>query len=90
MELKEYLEKAKSKKGLSSDRQLAKVIGIANTAIYTFFAGKNLPADDTMLKIADCADIPAEKALVDLAIWRNKKNAKVVKAWQKVQAKVAL
>ena len=90
MNILNYLETARQKAGLTSNNKLASFLGLSNAAISAIATGKTLPADDTMIKLANCANIPAETALVDLAIWRNKNNAAAVKAWQNVRAKIAL
>ena len=90
MDIDTYLETARKNAGVPSYSKLAMCLGISKAAVSAIATGKTLPADDTIIKIANCANIPAETALVDLAIWRNKNNAAAVKAWQNVRAKIAL
>lgn len=84
MEITEYVNLAKKNSNLSSNNQLAKVIGVSSTAVSAFFTKKTIPSDETIVKIAGLARVRPEMALIDLAIWRNEKNASVLKILKKM------
>ncbi len=85
-----YLESAKKSLKISSNNQIARLAGISGASLSAFVTGKALPADETILKIANLAKIPPEKALIDVSIWRNKKNTQALKAWENLSKKLSL
>ena len=66
-----YLDDAKRVSKLQSDRALAKELGIGTTTIFHYRHGGAIPSDAVMLQIAELAKIPAEQALLDLALMRS-------------------
>lgn len=74
-----YLDDAKRQAGLASDRALAKILSINNSSLNQYRTGRALPSDAIMLQIAELANIPADQALLDLAMMRsNSEPAKAV------------
>lgn len=78
------MEKAICKQNLKNQNQLAKFIGISSASMATMKSGKILPSEETLLKVAALADIPAEQALIDLNLWRSQKDPARLAAWQKI------
>lgn len=56
---------------IKSDRGLALALGLGETATHFWRHGRSLPADDTMLRLADLAGVDPGEALVELNIWRS-------------------
>lgn len=65
-----YIQTAKKKQGITSNRELCKLLGVSHNATNTYYNNGSLPADETMVKIAELAKIDTETALLDLAMWR--------------------
>ena len=85
--IEEYLDLAKARADIKSDRQLGPAIG-QSTQTVTHYRRKNAwPSDDAMLRLADLAGIPREEALLDLACWRSTSHARPT--WQAIAAKLA-
>lgn len=53
----EYLDKVKAKRGISSDYALAKALGVGQSAIIGYRAGRTTINDDTALAIAQLLDL---------------------------------
>lgn len=85
-----YLSEARRKQNASSNNQLAKILGISSNYISQLSQGKCLPSDETMIKIAELAEMDAEAALIDLAIWRSSGNENTQKTWLNLANKLAL
>ena len=69
--LNDYIEDAKTKQGIKSDRKLCEAIKVSPTAV-TFYKNKGvLPTDDVMMRIAELGVNDIETALIDLNIWRS-------------------
>ena len=82
MEFKDYTDKAVNRFGLRGQNAVAREIGITTASMSNLMSGKILPSDETMLKLADLAGCPKEQALIDLNLWRAKKNPEVEKIWK--------
>jgi hypothetical protein len=63
-----YIDAAKARLGLTSDRQLDLRLGV--TAVNYWRRRKSLPAESTMAVLAELAGVDDGAALLDLAIWR--------------------
>lgn len=70
VELREYLDLAKQRQGLRSDRQLCFALGRTQNVINQWLRHSMWPAEETMLQLAELAGVPAERALLDLMTWR--------------------
>lgn len=68
----DYVFEARRKQEIYSNEKLAKAIGIAGPSLSVMFNNKTLPAEETILKLAELAGIPPEEALIDLQIWKAK------------------
>lgn len=85
----DYLSEARRKQNVSSNNQLAKILGISSNYISQLSRGRSLPSDETMIRIAELAKMNIEAALIDLAIWRSSgENSK--KTWLNLANKLAL
>lgn len=67
--LDDYLDLAKARNDLTSDRALSRDIGGSSATIHFYRRGVHKPSPDTMIKIADLCGINPAQALLDLAIW---------------------
>ena len=70
MDLIGYLDAARARAGLASDRQLAGALGLSQGAVFHFRHRRAFPADDVMIRLAQLAGVEPERALLDLNIWR--------------------
>ncbi|GHU01517.1 hypothetical protein FACS1894186_4380 [Alphaproteobacteria bacterium] len=90
----DYMTAARRNQNLNSNSKLATQIGITSTAICRLTQGYAIPADSTILKLAELAGIPAEEALIDVSLWRAelqyKDNPAVKSAWEKLAKKIKL
>lgn len=86
----DYLSEARRKQKVSSNNQIAKLLGITSRAISALNQGKSLPSDDTMIKLANLAEMDTEAALIDLSIWRSSGNENTKKTWLNLANKLAL
>jgi transcriptional regulator with XRE-family HTH domain len=68
--LDHYLDAARSRQNLPSDRQLAIALGVTPGNISIYRHGKSWPSDNTMYRLAELAGVPVEVALLDLNCWR--------------------
>lgn len=80
----DYVFEARRKQEIYSNEKLAKAIGIAGPSLSVMFNNKTLPAEETILKLAELADIPPEEALIDLQIWKAK-SPEAKSVWEKLR-----
>lgn len=66
-----YLDEAKKKQGIKSDRQLAMHLGLDPSATSPLRRKISLPSDETMVKIAEAAGKNPVIALIELSEARN-------------------
>jgi transcriptional regulator with XRE-family HTH domain len=71
-DLASYIEAAKKRNGLTSERQLAKALGISPSPFNGMVHGHYMPSDATMLRLAELAGVDPCVALLDLNAWRAK------------------
>ena len=69
-DLFDYINKAKEKQGIKSDREFCRQLGLTHSTI-TAYQNGSFPNDETMIKIAEMAGVNHYQALVDLNIWRS-------------------
>lgn len=86
----DYLSEARRKQNVASNNQIAALLGISGTSISRLSKGINLPADETMLKLAKLAGISKDEALVDLAIWRAGENSEALDTWKDIAHKLMM
>ena len=78
-----YIEEAKTRTGIKSDRKLAEMVGLAPNATFFWKSGRAFPSDEAMFKLAKIAGINPLVGLIDLNIWRS--NGATQKAYQEIQ-----
>lgn len=66
----DYLELAKEKQGLKSDRQLGRALEFKSQSISFWRHRKTIPSDENMVELAKLAGEDPETALLELAYWR--------------------
>src|SRR5260221_14586905 len=66
----DYMDAARQRQELRSDRALARKLNIAQNTINRWRTGKSVPSDDEMSELARLAGADEEQALVLLNIWR--------------------
>lgn len=76
-----YAEKAIVRYGLTGYNNLARELGLNKASVSYLRSGKNLPSEETMIKLAELAGLPKEEALIDLNLWRSKDKPEVQKIW---------
>ena len=76
MNFNEYAEKAIVRYGLTGYNNLARELGMTKSSISMLRSGKNVPSEETMIKLAELAGLPKEEALIDLNLWRSKNDPK--------------
>lgn len=82
--VQDYISEARKKQNIYSNNKLALKLGITNGAISAIFKGKSLPAEETIIKLAELAEIPPEQALLDLACWKAS-SPKSKEIWDKLR-----
>lgn len=65
-----YLDTAKEKHNLKSDRQLGQALNYSGNQIFYLRKQSSNPSDEKMVAIAKMAGESTEIALLDLAMWR--------------------
>ena len=77
----DYLTLAINRHGLRGNNALAREIGINSAAMSALYNGKSLPAESTMIKLAELAGLPKEEALIDLNLWRSERQPEIQNVW---------
>lgn len=67
-----YLDTAKRRHGIRSDRELSRRLGLAEGAVNAYRVGRSLPDDEIMIRIARLAVADPVEALIFLNISRCK------------------
>ncbi len=67
-----YLDTAKRRQGLRSDRELSRRLGLAEGAVNAYRVGRSLPDDEVMIRLARLAVADPVEALIWLNILRCK------------------
>lgn len=80
----EYAQKAIVRYGLTGYNNLARELDMTKSAMSMLRSGKNIPSEETMVKLAELAGLPKEEALIDLNLWRSKDKPEVQKIWQRL------
>lgn len=80
----EYAELAIKRYGLTGYNNLARELDLNKATVSYFRAGKALPSESTMIKLAELAGLPKEEALIDLNMWRSKDKPELQKVWQRI------
>ncbi len=76
--IRAYIDAAKTRAGVGSDRQLGFLLGLSASAVCAWQRGRSWPDDETMVRLAALAGVAADEALLDLNIWRAKEPARAV------------
>lgn len=77
----DYAKIAINRHGLRGNNALAKEIGVTSAGFSHFNTGKTLPAESTMIKLAELAGLPKEEALIDLNLWRSAAQPEIQNVW---------
>lgn len=83
-EFQDYVFEARKKQNIYSNNKLAARIGIAGSSLSVMMNKKTLPAEETIIKLAELAEIPPEQALLDLACWKAS-SPKSKEIWDKLR-----
>lgn len=67
-----YMDRARERAGLPSDRQLGIALGLNPAAVSFWRQKKTWPDDGSMVRLAEIAGVDVSIALVDLNTWRAK------------------
>lgn len=85
----EYAKTAINRLGLRGNNALARELGIKPAPMSRLIAGKSLPAESTIIKLAELAGLPKENALIDLNLWRSEKNPEIKTIWIRLSKMIA-
>ena len=77
----DYMLLAINRHGLKGNNALARELGIKNSSMSALYTGKALPAESTMIKLAELAGLPKEEALIDLNLWRSAAQPEIQTVW---------
>jgi transcriptional regulator with XRE-family HTH domain len=88
MTLDQMLDQAKERQNLTSDRKLAEALGKRGSYITFYRRRGNYPDNDTLLRLAELAEIDPSEALILLNIWRTKSD-EAREHYTKLLAKIA-
>ena len=66
----DYMDLARQRHGLSSDRQLSKALELSPAQTNNWRTARTLPSDEVMVRLADLCGIHHEVALAELGYWR--------------------
>lgn len=67
--IQDYIELARERNRLWSDRELGRVLNLSGGAVTTWRSGRSLPKEKQMLALAKLAGISTEQALFELSYW---------------------
>lgn len=68
--VRDYLDAARAKHGIKSDRALSVAMGLKPQAVCDVRLGKSLPSDATMLRLCELAGADPTRGLIQLNVWR--------------------
>lgn len=71
MQIDDYLDRAKDRNSIQSDRKLSDALGHSQTAITQWRTRRAWPTDKVMVKLSKLAGIDPAEGLLDLNIWRS-------------------
>lgn len=87
---KDYMLLAINRQGLRGNNALAREIGINSAAMSALYTGKSLPAESTMIKLAELAGLPKEEALIDLNLWRSAAQPEIQTVWIRLAKMISM
>lgn len=90
MDFRAYVSKAADRFGLRGQNAVAREIGVSSAAMSQFAQGESLPSEETILKLAELAGMPKEKALIDLNIWRSRNDPKRLHVWKNISKMIKI
>lgn len=70
MTVDDYIDAARARSGLPSDRQLGVHLGLSSGALNQWRTRRAWPSDDHMIRLAELAGLDPLAALIDLNRWR--------------------
>lgn len=72
MDISELLERASALLGVSTGRSLARRLNIPSGLLSRYALKQSIPNDETMLRICALANVPADRGLIVVNMWRSK------------------
>ena len=69
MQLSDYLDAAEKAPGITTQVALARALGVTRQAIVSWRVGLSTPRPETMLRLAELAQVAPQVALVDHMAW---------------------
>lgn len=73
---RQYIDLAMQTQGITTQSELAALLGISQSVLSRFMRGKDYPSPDVMRRIAELAAVDVGQALLDWSIDRVDRNAK--------------
>lgn len=86
----DYMLLAINRQGLKGNNALARELGIKNSSMSALYTGKALPAESTMIKLAELAGMPKEEALIDLNVWRSEQQPDIKNVWLRISKMIKI
>jgi hypothetical protein len=86
----DYANLAINRHGLRGNNALAKELGVTSAGFSYFNTGKALPAESTMIKLAELAGLPKEEALIDLNVWRSERQPDIQNVWLRISKMIKI
>lgn len=84
----EYLDHAKKRGDITSDRQLGRILGVGPGTVTQYRTKRIWPAEAVMIKLADICGLDPVQALMHLGQWKT--DGDVKKAYEKAEMLLAL
>lgn len=82
-----YLDAARARNGIKSDRALSKILKNSPSTVYFYRRGVTLPNPENMIKLADLCGIERAQALLDLALLQSE-SEEVLDVYRSIYSKV--
>lgn len=82
----DYIDAARARAGIRSDRQLAIQLGLVQSSISQMRTKRIWPSDETMIRLAIMAGIDPAEALLELSAWRTEGTAQTL--WRELARKL--
>ena len=82
-----YINRAKRAAGITSDRELGRLMGWSVSVVSQFRRGISYPSDDNMVRLAEAGQEDPREALAVLAASRTRGRAKQL--WEEIARKVS-
>ena len=87
MNVQELMDRAKDKQRIASDFALSKVLGVSQTAVWSWRKGTSYPKPNHTLQLAELAGVNAGETVLEI-MHQAEKDPELKKVFQKLQRRV--